>query len=62
MPEVCRHPLLLSHNIACLQVMDKPECALGRNAVAYKLRAPDAAVLDMYGAFDLYRQHHMATR
>ena len=42
--------------------MDKPECALGRNAVAYKLRAPDAAVLDMYDAFTKSQQHEIASR
>ena len=37
---------------SCLQVVGAPGgCSTARNALVYKLRAPDTAVLDLYAAF-----------
>ncbi len=37
-------------HIVWLQVMGPGDCPTPRNALAYKLRAPDLAVLDFYAA------------
>ncbi len=52
---VCKAALFCARKVRSPQVATPSGCSPGRNALVYKLRSPDTAVLDLYAALS---KHH----